>query len=296
MVSLSSRSWLVSSGSIVGVDLTLIKSCGLFLLGAALPLAAYLAFKASILGGFQPALYHFYYQKKLLCHEFFTPFTIGRLYPESGAFLLTHPLFISGLMGLWLYQRRHGWSLPWLYWLGNLLLWSIFYVLAVYWHRFALPALLLASPWAGYLLVSMYDALCHAAALSRHPNWGKVAGILMLMAIIFPLTGIWSLQPLITRSTDSPFKLVDYLRHHIPSHFLIETPEYELPFLDDEHRFHLMPEFYFVESTKDKIVLDNPRQCDYDFTQTKADLLVLGSFGKSVFKQNYPPGRVQQYL
>ena len=117
----------------------------------------------------------------------------------------------------------------------------------------------------------------------------------MLMAIIFPLTGVWSLQPLITRSTDSPFKLVDYLRHHIPSHFLIETPEYELPFLDDEHRFHLMPEFYFVESTKDKIVLDNPRQCDYDFTQTKADLLVLGSFGKSVFKQNYPPGRVQQF-
>ena len=113
-------------------------------MGAALPLAAYLAFKASILGGVQPALYHFYYQKKLLCHEFFTPFTIGRLYPESSAFLLTHPLFISGLMGLWLYQRRYGWSLPWLYWLGNLLLWGIFYVLAVYWHRFALPALLLA--------------------------------------------------------------------------------------------------------------------------------------------------------
>jgi 4-amino-4-deoxy-L-arabinose transferase-like glycosyltransferase len=274
---------------------TLYKSCGLFLLGAALPLAAYLAFKASVLGGVQPALFHFYYQKKLLCHEFFTPFTIGRLYPESSAFLLTHPLFISGLMGLWLYQRRHGWSLPWLYWLGNLLLWGIFYVLAVYWHRFALPALLLASPWAGYLLVSIYDALCHAAALRRHPNWGKVAGILMLMAIIFPLTGVWSLQPLFTRSTNSPFKLVDYLRHHIPNNFLIETPEYELPFLDDEHRFHLMPEFYFVESTQDKIVLDNPRQCDYDFTQTKADLLILGSFGKSVFKQNYPLGRVQQF-
>jgi 4-amino-4-deoxy-L-arabinose transferase-like glycosyltransferase len=273
----------------------LIKSCGLFLLGAALPLAAYLAFKASILGGVQAALYHFYYQKKLLCHEFFTPFTIGRLYPESSAFLLTHPLFISGLIGLGLYQRRHGCSLPWLFWLGNLFLWSSFYVLAVYWHRFALPALLLASPWAGYLLVALYDALSHAAALSRHPNWVRVAGVLMPVAIIFPLTGLCSLQPLISRCSDSPYKLVDYLRHHVPKHFLIETPEYELPFLDDEHRFHLMPEFYFVESTKEQIVLDNPRQYDYDFIQIKADLLVLGSFGKSVFKQNYPPGRIQQF-
>ena len=273
----------------------LMKSCGLFLLGAALPLTAYLAFKASILGGLQPALYHFYFQKKLLCHEFFTPLTIGRLYPESGAFLLTHPLFISGLLGLWLYQRRHGWSLPWFYWLGNLLLWSVFYVLAIYWHRFALPALLLACPWAGFLLVAIFEALCQAAAVSRRPTWAKIVGVLLPIAIIFPLGGICSLQPLITRTTDSPFKLVDYLRHNIPSHFLIETPEYELAFLDDEHRFHLMPEFYFVESTMDKIVLSNPDQREYDFTQIKADLLVLGSFGKSVFKQNYPPNRIQQF-
>jgi hypothetical protein len=272
----------------------LIKNCGLLILGAALPLAAYLAFKANVLGGIQPALYHFYYQKKLLCHEFFTPLTIGRIYPESGAFLLTHPLIISGLLGLWLYQRRHGWSLPWFYWLVNLLLWSIFYLLAVYWHRFALPALLLATPWTGYVLVAMYDSLSQAAAFRSHPNWGKVIGVLVLVASIFPLTGFCSLQTIISRSTDSPFKLVDYLRHHIPGHFLIETPEYELPFLDDEHRFHLMPECYFVESTKDKIVLDNCQR-EYDFTKIKADLLVLGSFGKSVFRQNYPPDRVQKY-
>jgi hypothetical protein len=167
-------------------------------------------------------------------------------------------------------------------------------VLAVYWHRFALPALLLASPWTGYLLVAIYDALSHAAKLGRHPNWGKVVGVLILVASIFPLTGMFSLQPIISRSNDSPFKLVDYLRHHIPGHFLIETPEYELPFLDDEHRFHLMPECYFVESTKDKIVLDNCQR-DYDFTLIRADLLILGSFGKSVFKQNYPLCRVEQY-
>lgn len=272
----------------------LFKKCGLFLVGAALPLAAYLTYKAFVLGGLLPALYHFYYQKKLLCHEFFTPLTIGRIYPESGAFLLTHPLMIGGFLGLWLYQRRQGWCLPSVYWLVNLLLWSIFYVVAVYWHRFALPALLLASPWTGYLLVAIYDALSHAAQLRHHPSWGKVVGVLLLVFTMFPLTGMFSLQPIICRSTDSPYKLVDYLRHHIPSYFLIETPEYELPFLDDEHRFHLMPECYFVESTKDKIVLDNCQR-DYDFTQIRADLLILGSFGKSVFKQNYPPDRVLQY-
>jgi hypothetical protein len=98
-----------------------------------------------------------------------------------------------------------------------------------------------------------------------------------------------------TRSTDSPFKLVEYLRQQIPNHFLIETPEYELTFLDDDHRFHLMPEFYFVESCGDMVVLDNPDHRPYDFFQNKADLLILGSFGKSVFRQNYPLDRVQKY-
>jgi hypothetical protein len=272
----------------------LIKKCGLFLAGVALPLAGYLALKAFVLGGLQPALYHFYYQKKLLCHEFFTPLTIGRIYPESGAYLLTHPLMISGFLGLWLYQRRQGWSLPWVYWLVNLVMWSVFYLLAVYWHRFALPALLLAAPWTGYLLVAVHDSLSRTAAFRSHPTWGKVAGVLVLVAGLFPLTGFFSLHPIISRSTDSPFKVVDYLRHHVPGNFLIETPEYELPFLDDEHRFHLMPECYFVESTKDTIVLDDCQR-DYDFTKIRADLLVLGSFGKSVFKENYPLEQVKKY-
>ncbi len=273
----------------------LVKTAVLLSMGAALPLAAYLGFKAWGLGGLQPALYHFYYQKKLLCHEFFTPFTIGRVYPESGAFLLTHPLFISGLLGFWLYQRRQGWSLPWFFWLGNFCLWSIFYFFAIYWHRFALPALLLASPWAGYFLVAVFEALWQAAAFTGRPLWAKVSGVLLLIAVIFPLGGFYYLQPVTSRCTDSPFKLVDYLRHQIPQHFLIETPEYELTFLDDEHRFHLMPEFYFVEDCGDKVVLANPNQQPYDFMQIKADLLILGSFGKSVFKQNYPLERVQQY-
>ena len=273
----------------------LIKAVGLLAAGAALPLAVYLGFKASVLGGVQPALYHFYYQKKLLCHEFFTPCTIGRLYPESAAFLLTNPLFICGSLGLWLYQRRQGRSLPWFYWLVNFSLWSIFYLLAVYWQRFALPALILASPWAAYLIIAIYEALSQAADLRSRSYWGKAALILVLAAIIFPFTVGGALQPLLHRSTDSPFKLVDYLRDHIPYHFLIETPEYELTFLDDEHRFHLMPECYFVEATGDKVVLDNPDRCPYDFMQTKADLLVLGSFGKSIFKQNYPMDQVQKY-
>ena len=42
-------------------------------------------------------------QKKLLCHEFFTPLTIGRIYPESCRYLLNHPLFwlAGGLRWIW---------------------------------------------------------------------------------------------------------------------------------------------------------------------------------------------------
>jgi 4-amino-4-deoxy-L-arabinose transferase-like glycosyltransferase len=273
----------------------LIKAEGIFLAGGALPLAAYVAFKAEVLGGIWPALCHFYFQKKLLCHEFFTPCTIGRIYPESAAYLLTHPLFVSGVLGLWLYQRRQGRSLAWLYWLVNLSLWSIFYVLAVYWERFALPALVLASPWAGYLVVAIYETSSRAAAFRSHSNLARTAGIIALAYLIFPVTTLGSLQPLCTRATDSPFKVIDYLRCHISDKFLIETPEYELAFLDDEHHFHLMPEFYFVESEADKIVLDSPDHKPYDFTKTRADLLILGSFGKSVFKQNYPMDVVEKH-
>ncbi len=172
-----------------------------------MPLAAYLAIKAVVLGGIWPALNHFYLQKKLLCHEFFTPWTIGRIYPESAAYLLTHPLFVSGILGLWLYQRRQGRSLVWLYWLVNLSLWSIFYVLAVYWERFALPALVLASPWAGYLVMAIYEAASEAAAFKTHSNLAKTAGIIALAYLIFPLTTLGSLHPLCTRATDSPFKV-----------------------------------------------------------------------------------------
>ncbi|MEJ2069114.1 MAG: hypothetical protein P8X65_03930 [Syntrophobacterales bacterium] len=36
----------------------------------------------------------------------------------------------------------------------------------------------------------------------------------------------------------------------------------------------------------------NPRNYSYDFNQVKADVLVLGSFGKSVFSRIYPKSRV----
>ncbi len=271
------------------------KSAALLTLGASVPLGAYLAAKAAVLGGLWPALAHFYFQKQLLCHEFFTPWTIGRLYPESGAFLLSHPLFLSGILGFWLYRQRQGASTAWGYWLANLLTWSLFYLLAVYWHRFALPALLLASPWAGYLLVNLFDAALRRAAVRRTGTWLEAGGILLLIGLLFPLSGLYFLQPVISQQTDSPYKMVDYLCRHIPKDLLIETPEYELLFLDDTHRFHAMPEFYFVESTPDRVVLLNPSHCTYDFSRVRADLLILGSFGKSVFRQNYPPALINTY-
>jgi len=63
-------------------------------------------------------------------------------------------------------------------------------------------------------------------------------------------------------------------------------------FLDDEHRYHLMPAYYFIESEAEQVVLLNPRPRPYDFDEVGADFLVLGSFGKSVFREIYPPARV----
>jgi hypothetical protein len=87
---------------------------------------------------------------------------------------------------------------------------------------------------------------------------------------------------------------VQYLRAHVPASCLIETPEYELAFLDDEHRIHLMPSYYFVESTPEGVVLLNPRKQPYEFNRVGADFLILGSFGKSIFKQIYPPAIINR--
>ena len=87
---------------------------------------------------------------------------------------------------------------------------------------------------------------------------------------------------------------MQYLRTHVPTRCLIETPEYELAFLDDDHRIHLMPSYFFVESTPDRVVLLNPRRQPYEFNRVGADILILGSFGKSVFKQVYPPALINR--
>ena len=87
---------------------------------------------------------------------------------------------------------------------------------------------------------------------------------------------------------------MQYLRTHVPTRCLIETPEYELAFLDDDHRIHLMPSYFFVESTPDRVVLLNPRKQPYEFNRVGADILILGSFGKSVFKQVYPPALINR--
>jgi hypothetical protein len=88
---------------------------------------------------------------------------------------------------------------------------------------------------------------------------------------------------------------VDYLKKRIPQRTLIETPEYELVFLDNVHRIHLMPAFYIVESGEQGVKLLNPRRQPYNFNQVKADVLILGYFGKSIFAQIYSPAQVARY-
>jgi Dolichyl-phosphate-mannose-protein mannosyltransferase len=264
-----------------------------FGVGAALPLLAYLLLKAVILGSLIGAVLHFLAQKKLLCHEFFTPLTIGRIYPESLLLLLQDPVFWLGALGaIWIWKKEApspGITL----WIWNFLIWSAVYLTAVFWHRFALPALFLASPLAAHFLKQGADRLT-TSAFARPPRW-LAPGIIATVLILFcPATGLDFYKQILTCRSEAPQRLVEYLRSHLPNRCLIETPEYELAFLDDDHHIHLMPSYYFVESTPDQVVLLNPRKEPYNFDRVGADVLILGSFGKSVFKQIYPAARIER--
>lgn len=266
----------------------------LYGLGVSLPLLAYLGLKTVILGGLRPAVVHFLEQKALLRHEFFTPLTIGRVYEQSFGYLAGHSLFLLGLVGgLWLW-RRGRLTLGGTLWLGNFFLWTLVYLTAVFWHRFALPALFLAAPFAAYLLCRVLAYL--RAGLAPWPRRVATVGLLAGFFIwILPLSGLDFMGAILTHQAHAPTRLVNYLHAHVPQRSLIETPEYELAFLDDDHHFHLMPAFFFIESNEKGVVLLNPRRSPYDFNQVKADVLVLGSFGKSIFSQIYPPTKVARH-
>ncbi len=265
-----------------------------FCVGAALPLLAYVLLKAVILGSLIGALVHFLAQKKLLCHEFFTPLTIGRIYPESALMLLRDPLFWLGCLGAGWLWKKGGLSAGVRLWIWNFLLWSAIYLTAVYWQRFALPALFLACPLAAYFLREGAARLT-AGVFTPPPRW-LAPGIIAVFLILFSsMAGLDYFKQILICQDSSPARLVQYLRTHVPTtRCLIETPEYELVFLDDDHRIHLMPSYYFVESTPDRVVLLNPRKQPYEFNRVGADLLILGRFGKSVFRQIYTPALIQR--
>ncbi len=259
--------------------------------GLALPLLAYLLLKVAILGSLSQAVGHFLEQKALLRHEFFTPLTIGRLYPESAAYLLGHPLFWLGSLGFLWCWRLGGLTPGQRLWLWNFLAWSLLYLTAVYWQRFALPALFLAAGPAAWTLVRVARGLLAPLKSGTARRWAG-ATLALFALLTFSLSGMDTLSSVVGTHTNPPGRLLEFLQARISPKCLIETPEYELTFLTDEYRFHLMPAFFFVESTADRVVLLNPRSRKYDFDQTGADVLILGSFGKSVFRQVYNPTQV----
>jgi hypothetical protein len=262
--------------------------------GAALPPLAYLIMKAVILGDLGAAVRHFLDQKKLLCHEFFTPFTIGRVYPESVLYILKHPLmWLGGLGAVWLW-RREGLTPGAKFWVANFLLWTLVYLTAVWWHRFALPALFLASPVAAHFLLRLTARLVQGWPGRLRP-WLAGGALAVFVLLFYPLPGLDFFQCIYNKGTDAPYRLAEFIHNRVPPGCLIETPEYELVFLDDDHRIHLMPSYFFVESTPERITLLNPRGRPYDFNQVGADVLILGTFGKSVFKQVYPPSQVNRH-
>ncbi len=277
-----------------GARRVLLRRVSLYLLGLSLPLLSYLILKAVILGGLWPAVSHFWEQKALLRHEFFTPLTIGRVYSESFRYLLTHPIFLVALVGSWWLWRAGLLNLGRGLWLANFFLWALIYCTAVFWHRFALPALFLAAPPAALLICRVIVRLT-APLPPRAVTWASAGLLAGFFTWLAPVSGLDYMRILFCHQDHPPTRLVDYQRKRLPSRCLIETPEYELVFLDDTHRFHLMPAFFFVESSDKGVELLNPRRSPYNFNQVKADVLILGSFGKSVFAQIYPPGQVARH-
>jgi hypothetical protein len=272
----------------------LARKLALYILGASVPLLSYLAFKAVVLGGLVPAVLHFLRQKALLRHEFFTPLTIGRVYSESFRYLLTHPLYLAGLLGCFWLWRTGRLTLGRVLWIGNFFLWSLVYLTAIFWHRFALPALFLAAPLAAYLLCRVWVRL--TTGLAPRPVKLVTAGLVAGFFFWFiPFTGLDYLKSIAEYQKNPPHRLVEFLRKHVPLPTLIETPEYELVFLDDDHRIHTMPAYYIIESGDKGVELLNPRHYPYNFNKVKADVLVLGYFGKSVFAQIYPPALIHKY-
>jgi hypothetical protein len=130
-------------------------------------------------------------------------------------------------------------------------------------------------------------------AATRPSRW-LTAGMTLVLMVAYPLPAVDYMGQILTRRSDSPSRLVNYLRSNVSRQCLIETPEYELAFLDDDHRIHLMPPYFFVEATPERVVLLNPQLQPYDFDQVGAEMLILGTFGKGVFKQIYAPARVAQ--
>ena len=193
----------------------LILSVLAFGAGAAIPPLAYLALKGVILGSLTGAISHFLEQKKLLCHEFFTPLTIGRIYPESLLMLLQDPLFWLGCLGVgWIWKKETpspGVKL----WIWNFLLWSGVYLTAVYWHRFALPGLFLACPLAAYFLGNVATRL--AGKLVKPPPRWLAPGIIVAVLVLFsPVGGLDFFQQILICRGGAPVRLVQYLRTQCP--------------------------------------------------------------------------------
>ncbi len=266
----------------------------LYILGVSLPLLFYLGLKAMILGGLSPAVWHFLEQKALLRHEFFTPLTIGRVYGESFRYLLTHPIFLVGLLGCGWLWRTGRLTLRRALWVGNFFLWTLVYCTAVYWHRFALPALFLAAPLAG-LLICRVTARLTAGVPSPSRRWVNAGLVLGFCVWLVPICGLDYIRIMFHHQDHPPHRLVEFLQKRFSPRCLIETPEYEVAFLNDRHQVHLMPAFFFVESDDQGVELLNPRRRPYDFNQPGPDVLILGSFGKSVFAQIYPCSQVARH-
>jgi hypothetical protein len=178
-------------------------------------------------------------------------------------------------------------------WIWNFCLWNAVYLTAVYWHRFALPGLFLACPLGAYFLGQVATRLT-AKVLAPPPRWLAPGIIAAFVILFYPIGGLDFFKQILTCRNSAPTGLVQYLRTHVPPRCLIETPEYELAFLDDNHRIHNMPSYFFVESTPDRVVLLNPRKQAYEFNRVGADILILGRFGKGVFKQVYPPALISR--
>lgn len=208
---------------------------------------------------------------------------------RSAKFLIRSDFLVFGLpallYGLVLALRRDRRDVPTLLLGVFMLTVMLWYISAsIGWPRYAYPFLAIGNLFVARLLYDLGDGF-HLRL--RSPNLLRALAVLLILALMpvaqFRLVGREILSP-----PDSGFEsFTQYIRNHVPSGQVIETWEWELTFIDEDHRYHLPPT-PLLNDLIARVYFDAPNlPNDYPFLTFEPDYIAVGRFAR--WTNLYPP-------